>query len=213
MRRERAAPEAVSPCRRLSKERRAGLKRFARSLVAVVAGWVFGCASIPSPAPAPAPALAPSSGLESTPSHASVSTQERVEALIRDWFVLLEAHAHGAPTNARLLAGPPLELAPAERGSLRSDALQAWLDELRSPHLQVDFRVTRMRVDATEDGLHRARFEVERRALDGDGILHVASWRQVWRIGRVDGPIPRVFQIDEQSLLVFPGTGTRIICN
>lgn len=205
MRRDRGAPEAASLSCRLSNERMAGLKRIARGLVAVVAGSVFGCASIPPPAPV--------SGLASTPAPVSASTGQRIEALIRDWFVLLEAHAHGAQASARLLAGPPLALEPAERGSLRSDALQAWLDELRSPHLQVEFRVTRMRVDATADGLHRARFEVERRALDEDGIVHVASWRQVWRVGRADGPIPRVLQIDERSLLVFPGTGTRIICN
>lgn len=164
--------------------------------LALALGLAIGCAQ-----PIPAQSEAP-------------STSERdLDLRLREWFALLESHTPGERPVARLVSGPPLELALAGQDTAGAVSLHAWLDELRSPYPSVEFRVTLLQVTRASTGARRVRFLLDRRAVDREGLPHVARWNQLWWIEDRGSSAPRVVRIEEQASPAFPGTGSRIICN
>lgn len=89
---------------------------------------------------------------------------------------------------------------------------QAWVSELRSAYPHVEYQLDALRTESLDGGTYRAQFELNRRAIDEDGVPHVARRMQTWTIRDVPGARPAVLSIDEERLLSFPGTGPQIVC-
>jgi len=155
---------------------------------------------------------APSAGGSPEPA-VPPEVERRVASLVQEWFARLEARAPGSPSPERLLSAPSFELSTAE-GTARTRAeVRAWLDDLRSPHPRVAFQLAAMRIAPVEADLYRARFQVDRRTHDLEGLPHVSRCEHTWLVRSVPGEPPVIVQIDQRPSLPHPGTGTRIICN
>ena len=108
--------------------------------------------------------------------------------------------------------GTSFEVTFAGRSARSPQDLAAWLGELRSPHTQVEFAIAPI-VIVREPSVARAHFEVERRARDASGAIHLARFRQTWWLRVGAEAAPSVTRIDQRTLLPFPGTGPRIVCD
>jgi hypothetical protein len=137
----------------------------------------------------------------------------RITSLVHSWFALLEGKTGEARDLADLVAQPSFAISSADGSTRNLAELRSWASSLRSTHLQLEFRIGPIRVDSVGDGLHRARFEFDRRALDETGIPHIARAEQIWLVRGLMGNAPAILRIDERPLLVFPGTGPRIVCS
>jgi hypothetical protein len=154
--------------------------------------------------------LAAAPGTNADPA-VSPEAERRVQSTVRAWFDRLEERAPAS--SEPVLSVPGFEVSSAE-GTARSPAgVRAWLDGLRSPHLRVAFRLEAMRIDLVEPGLYRARFEVDRRTYDAEGLPHVARWDHTWLVRSAQGEPPQILRIEERPALPHPGTGTRVVCN
>lgn len=132
--------------------------------------------------------------------------------MVRSWYTLIESQQVGSCTLDDLLDQSPFEFSSAEGSWPGPEGLSAWVSELRSDHPQVEYRLTNMSTTAVDQGTYRIRFGLDRRALDSDGVPHVARREQAWLIRFRSGALPLVLRIDDESQLVFPGTGPQIVC-
>jgi hypothetical protein len=163
--------------------------------------------------PAVAGGLAPGMRADAPAPVASRATEAAIASLIRDWFARLAA-APADPRPLELLAREPsLELSLAGGSSRAPEEVEAWLEELRSPHAQVEFAIDSIRIAHEAEGVHRARFEVERRARAADGALLLARWDQTWWVRTPPAGAPSILRIEQRPALPFPGTGPRIVCD
>jgi hypothetical protein len=135
-----------------------------------------------------------------------------VASLIRVWFSSLEGQSPESVATDRFLVESPLGFHLGAGSDPSANGLRAWVSDLRSPYSQVEYRIGAIRVDDSGDGSHRARFEVGRRALDADGVPHVARSAHRWVVARSPGAAPVVVRIDHEPLLSFPGTGPQVVC-
>jgi hypothetical protein len=137
-----------------------------------------------------------------------------MESQIERWFSVLAESPPDLAGEARPRGQSALEFALVEEeGEDAAPAdLRAWLLDLRSPHPRVQFELHHMSATRVGDRLHRFRFEVERKAVDAEGLPHVARSQQTWLIHeRVASP-PAVLRAESVPLLSFPGTGPQIVC-
>lgn len=150
---------------------------------------------------------------ETSPAPEAANAEQATAALIRDWFDRLESGTSDARAVLRRPMEASFELA-LPGGTTRNPAeVQAWLDELRSPHPRVEFTIDALRVTPAEAGLFEVRFAVDRRAHDAQGVAHVARREHTWFVRILPGSPPAIARIEERPTLSFPGTGPRIICN
>ena len=157
--------------------------------------------------------IRPASILATSSAREPADAERSAAALIRDWFDRLES----GTSDARAALLRPMEASfelARPRGTTRNPAeIEAWLDELRSPHARVEFTVGALRVTPAEAGLYEVRFEVDRRADDAQGLSHVARSDHTWLVRMLPGSPPAIARIEERPILSYPGTGPRIICN
>ena len=137
----------------------------------------------------------------------------RITSLVHSWFALLEGKRGEPRELADLVAQPSFAFSSADGSTRNLAELRSWASNLRSTHLQLEFRIGPIRLDSVGDGLHRARFEFDRRAQDQTGIPHVARGEQTWLVRGLMGGAPAILRIDERPLPVFPGTGPQIVCS
>jgi hypothetical protein len=140
------------------------------------------------------------------------ASERRISTLIRNWYSLLESQAPESAAIEHFLADSPFEFSLTAGEDPGPGEALAWVSELRSGHPQVEYRLQPIRTESGGEGLVRARFEFERRAMDAEGLLHVARRAHTWLIRDVAGASPAVVRIDEERLLSFPGTGPQIVC-
>ena len=147
-----------------------------------------------------APALAPS------------GAEPPIGALVHEWFALLEGQTLASRPLTDLLAEPAFELSLVE-GKIQSRAeVRAWLSRLHSAYPEIDYRFDAIRIEPIRESLYRAHFEIDRRAIDTSGVPHISRREHTWLIRRIEGDSPVILQVDERSLLAFPGTGPQIVC-
>lgn len=135
-----------------------------------------------------------------------------MESEIARWFSLLAESPPGLAGEVRQLAQSPLEFVLAEGENAAPADLRAWVVALRSPHPRVEYELYQMNATQVDERLHRVRFEVERRAVDAEGLPHLARSRQSWLIDDRVGSAPAVIRAESMPLLSFPGTGPQIVC-
>ena len=177
-----------------------GLRFTIAILVALVPGLV-NCAGIANVGADPTAIASARSGPE-----------RRIGSMIHDWFALLEGRTLESRTLDDFPAESSFEFSLAE-GSVRSlDELQAWLSNLRSTYPRIEYRIDPIRIDSVGGDLYRARFELDRRALDRGGTPHIARREQLWLVRDLPGGAPVMLRIDERPLVPFPGTGPQIVC-
>ena len=138
--------------------------------------------------------------------------EHRVASLIRAWFSSLEGQSAESVATAVFPVESPLVFHADVGGDPGVNGLRAWIADLRSPYPQVAYRIGAIRIDDAGDGAHRARFELDRRAVDADGIPHVARSAHRWTVAAPPDAPPVVFRIDQEPLLSFPGTGPQVVC-
>jgi hypothetical protein len=139
-------------------------------------------------------------------------SEHHIASLIRAWFSSLEEQTREAVATDRFLLESPLHFGLDAAGDPGSDGLRAWVSDLRSRYPRVEYRVGAIRIDDVGDGSHRARFEVDRRALDAQGASHVARGSHTWIVAEPPGAAPAVLRVEHEPLLSFPGTGPQIVC-
>ena len=136
----------------------------------------------------------------------------RVTSLVNDWFALLEAPTTEPGDFERHLAAPSFEVAGEGGHRLGVPELQARHRELHATYAGVEYRVGDLHVEPTGAGLYTARFEVERRAVDSEGIPHLQRKQVSWQVRAGAGANPVILRVEERALLPHPGSGTRIVC-
>lgn len=146
------------------------------------------------------------------PEATSNDLEARIEALIHSWFAVLEDSTAEANTLSRLLAEPPFEL--VLNGAVLHDrpALLAWVSDLRASYPQIEYHLDPIRIREEPQDLYRVVFEFDRRALDNEGLSHVARRRHTWIVQGDPHETPVILRIEEQPLLFFSGTGPQIVC-
>jgi hypothetical protein len=153
----------------------------------------------------------PVDGAESGPP-APEGPEHPVASLIRAWFSSLEGQSPESVATNRTLVESPLRFQLGAGGVPDANGLRAWVFDLRSPYPQVEYRIGAIRIDDVGGDSHRVRFEVDRRAVDADGVPHVARSAHSWVVARSPGAAPAVVRIDHEPLLSFPGTGPQVVC-
>jgi hypothetical protein len=155
----------------------------------------------------------PVRGEVTSPARAREDAERSAAALIRDWFDRLASGTNGA--HAALLQPMEASFELARPGGTTRDPaeIEAWLDELRSPHPRVEFTIDALRVTPAEAGLYELRFTVDRRANDAQGLSHVARSEHTWLVRMREESPAAIARIEAHPVLAFPGTGPRIICN
>jgi hypothetical protein len=138
--------------------------------------------------------------------------EHHVASMIRAWFSSLEGQSPESVALERFLVESPLGFRLGVGGGLGANGLGTWVSDLRSPYPQVEYRIGAIRIDDSADGSYRARFEVDRRAVDSDGVPHVARSAHRWVVAGFQGAVPTVTRIDHEPLLSFPGTGPQVVC-
>jgi hypothetical protein len=171
--------------------------RWAPFVAALLASGLLSCEAVDR---APAARSAPD---EPTP---------RIASLIREWFFLLEGLRPEPDALDGFVVESPLVLSLTEGEDPGPDGLRAWVSDLRSPFPQVEFRLDALHTHALGDDLYRAHFELDRRAVDGEGAPHVARAELTWLIRDPPSGPPEVLRIEERRLLSFPGTGPQVVC-
>jgi hypothetical protein len=142
----------------------------------------------------------------------SAGDESRIASLVTRWFASLAARDRAGFTPRGFLAESPLGFALAATSDPGPDDLAAWLDELRSPHPHVEFRIDALLLDVVDGSTVRASFTLLRRARDAAGLPHVARSEQTWLIRDSAAEVPVVLRIEERRLLAFPGTGPQMVC-
>lgn len=138
--------------------------------------------------------------------------RRRVASAIRDWFAFLGEQDGGLAGLQRLFSSASLELSFVG-GTLRTrDELEAWIASLRSTYPRAEYRVESLTVEPVGEDVYRARFEVERRAWDHAGLLHLARREHIWVLGTASGEGPILQSAVERVLPYYPGTGPRLLC-
>jgi hypothetical protein len=146
------------------------------------------------------------------PDAASSGVEEQINTLIHRWFDVLEDPTVEVVALNALLAEAPFDLALDGEVLRDRDALLAWITKFRESYSQVEFRIDPIRVEPNGQDLYRARFEFDRRAMDGEGFSHVARREHTWIVRSRSDAETVVLTIKERPLLYFPGTGPQIIC-
>ncbi len=148
-------------------------------------------------------------GLEPAP---STDSGEHLALLVQGFFARLEGRNADAGGIDRLLAEYPLAFSLAEDGDPSPDGLRSWMLELRSPHPEVEYQLGEIRIDAVDAASYRVHFQLDRHAVDRQGIPHVARSEHTWLIRSRPESRPAVLRVDTKRLLAFPGTGPQIVC-
>jgi hypothetical protein len=143
---------------------------------------------------------------------ASTDPELMVEALIRDWFAALADPANDSSRLEGFLAKTSFEYFSPDETLRGRDAFLASLSTLRALHATTEYRLGSIQIEAVEPRLYRARFEFNTRALDEAGIAHVARREHIWMVRSGLNEAPKILRIEDQPLLVYPGTGSQIIC-
>ena len=151
----------------------------------------------------------PDSALPASTAHAA---KQRIASLVHDWFAALEGGTLESQALDGFMAAPPFELSLIGATVRSLSELDAWHSNLRSTHLQLEYRIDSIVVEPVGEDIHRARFEFERRAVDDGAIPHIARSEHSWLVRVVPGEAPVILRIDERPLLAFPGTGPQIVC-
>ena len=138
--------------------------------------------------------------------------EDRVTTLVHDWFSLLERPDVEAADFERFLATPEIGLESREGGSIDVAALSERHRDLHSTFDQIAYQIEEIRVQPSGDDVYRARFDVERSAVDAEGTPHLARKRATWLVRADRSGDPAILGIEEQPLLPHPGSGSKIVC-
>jgi len=144
---------------------------------------------------------------------ASAPAEQRIVSLVHGWFAALEGGTLESHALDDFMAEPSFELSLIGGDVESLTELEAWRAKLSSTHLELGYQIGSVDVEPVGEDLHRARFEFERRAVDDEGLPHIARREHVWLVRNVPGEAPVVLRIDERPLLAFPGTGPQIVCD
>jgi hypothetical protein len=143
---------------------------------------------------------------------ASMDPQQRVEGLIRAWFAALADPAIDSNQLGVFLADASFEYRSADEDPRGRDAFLASISTLRTRHANTEYQLGSTQIEPVEPDLYRARFEFSTRALDEAGIAHVARREHIWTVRSGSNQTPKILRIEDQPLLVYPGTGSQIVC-
>jgi hypothetical protein len=142
----------------------------------------------------------------------SAPAEQRIVSLVHEWFAVLEGRTLESRTLGRFMAEPSFELSLVGGDVQSLTELEAWRASLQATHLELEYQIGSIELEPVGDGLHRARFEFDRRAVDDEGIPRIARREHAWLVRNVPGEAPVILRIDERPLLAFPGTGPQIVC-
>ena len=137
----------------------------------------------------------------------------QTEVRIREWIALHEVA--GEPSvglEGFLIAGADAGL--RQRGGTQK-AGEALLDRIADVHDQFEtIEISLGPIEVTEEGpaLHRARFHLDRRAWDAEGLLHIQATHHQWLVEVDEGSNPWLVEAVEQIVVPHPSTGTKVLC-
>jgi hypothetical protein len=138
--------------------------------------------------------------------------EDRIVSLVEAWFTSLPEVAAGADDLEAFVVASPFEVSLVEGDLADIGEFRAWVTELRGAHPQVEYQIRDIRVGLLENGSRHARFEVDRRGVDDEGAMHLTRRRMTWHL-RDPGSGPLVLEgVEEERLILFPGTGPQIVC-
>ncbi len=142
----------------------------------------------------------------------SIDSEQRVEALIRDWFASLANPAIDPNQSSLFLFETSFEFQSIDEGVRNRSEFLASISNFRESSPQTEYQLDSIKIESVEPDLYRARFQFNRRSLDEAGIPHVARREHIWMVRSESNATPVILQIDERPLLFFPGTGPQVVC-
>jgi hypothetical protein len=142
----------------------------------------------------------------------SIDSNQRVETLIRDWFASLANPAIDSKQLSGFLSETLFEFRSVDQGVRGRSEFLASISKFRASRPHTEYELDSIKIESVKPGLYRARFEFSTRALDEEGITHVARREHVWMVRSRSNETPKVLRIDERPLLAFSGTGPQIVC-
>ena len=142
----------------------------------------------------------------------SMDPQQRVEALIRDWFAALADPAIDSNQLGIFLVEASFEYLSTDETRRGRNAFLASTSAHRALHANTEYRLNLIQIESAEPDLYRARFELSTSSLDEVGIAHVARREHTWMVQSRANQTPKILRIEDQPLLVYPGTGPQIVC-
>ena len=142
----------------------------------------------------------------------SIDSEQRVEALIRDWFASFANPTIDWNQSSRFLSEMSFEFRSID-GTVRSRSeFLASISNLHTSRVHTEYELDSIKIESVEPDLYRARFQFNRRSVDEAGIPHVARREHIWIVRSESNATPVVLQIEERPLLFFPGTGPQVVC-
>ena len=140
------------------------------------------------------------------------TAESTVEALVRDWY---GSFSRGEAGREVLLASvAPDDFTIEMFGTTISNAAEwrAWRSTLSSDYTSVIHEIASIDVDVEASGHYRAQVDVTRRAVDREGLTHIARRAQTWSFRRSISKGEVVERITETRLVPSAGTGAQVMC-
>jgi hypothetical protein len=142
----------------------------------------------------------------------SIDSEQRVEALIRDWFASLANPAVDLNQSSLFLSETPFEFRSIDGAVHSRNEFLASISNLHTSRVHTEYELDLIKIESVEPDLYRARFQFSRHSLDEAGIPHVARREHIWMVRVESNAAPVVLQVEELPVLIFPGTGPQVIC-
>jgi hypothetical protein len=137
----------------------------------------------------------------------------QIEARIREWTALHEVAAEPSIGLEGFL------IAREDAGLKQGDGTQETGEALLARIADVHDRFTKIEIslgpiEVTEEGpaLYRARFHLDRRAWDAEGLLHIQATHHQWLVEVDEASNPWLVETEEQIVVPHPSTGTKVLC-
>lgn len=143
---------------------------------------------------------------------ASTKPAERIDSFVKGWFLLLEDPSHVSPDFIDFLGHEDVVLRSNDETIRGRKEVFAWVTGANHQFARVEFQIGPVEVLHEEVDLFRARFDVDRRAWDEDGLLHLSRTRHSWQIGVGQQNRLQLLDAEESAVLSHPGTGSKILC-
>ena len=143
---------------------------------------------------------------------ASTKPAERIDSFVKGWFLLLEDPSHVSPDLMDFLGHEDVVLRSNGETIRGRKEVFDWVTRANHRFARVEFQIGPVEVLHEEVDLFRARFDVDRRAWDEDGLLHLSRTSHSWQIGVGQQNRLQLLDAEERAVLSHPGTGSKILC-
>lgn len=138
--------------------------------------------------------------------------QQRIEDRIRNWFDLYEEGGSTSPALEAFLGHAEVQFRTRDETVRGPEKLRAWPAGLREHFSEIEIEIGPIAITQQGSTSYIARFHVDRRGRDQEGLLHLASTHHRWQIDLDADETPFLVDAEESIVVPHPSTGTKVLC-